>query len=325
MRALVLGVNGQDGSYLAEELLKSGYDVIGVGKQLQSRYVSVGENFLYVQQDLRDCVSVKELLYATKPDAIYNMAAVHGSAGFSYEDHSIETLQVNAVLVEVLLEYLHKGCRQTTLTCAGSAKQFGELAPGTVVNETSFRKSNCLYSISKNAANDLLRYYRDRYGLHVGMIYYWNHESTRRSELYFIPTLVKALKGAIMGKEEKTIVRTLDFLCDWGSAEEYMHLTRLLAERAPEQDVIMATGQTRSGGDLAESLFSLFEKKSMDHLNCLEREKHAVLKHAERGWKVDNTLLHRLIGKTPRIRIEDVCLNMLADRKELEGLRGWNT
>ena len=311
---MVLGVNGQDGSYLAEELLRAGYTVIGVGRQRRASYTPASDKFFYVCQDLTDCVAMAELLRETRPDAMYHMAAVHGAAGFFYEERGVEVLQVNTVLVEILLEYLRKERGAATLTCAGSAKQFGETPSGAIIHEASPRSSECLYSISKNATNDLIRYYRNRYGLRAGMIYYWNHESSRRQSSYFIPILVNALAAAVSGEKGKTAIRTLDFLCDWGDAEEYMHLTRLLAETAPDRDVIMATGRTCSARNLAESLFSLFGKKMAEHMDCLEitLQPESVLPPSH--WKVDTSNLRRLIGKTPSVRIEDVCLRMLADR-----------
>ena len=307
MRALVLGVNGQDGSYLAEELLRVGYAVIGAGRQAESRYVRPDPGFTYVKTDLENSDAVERLLREARPDVIYHMAAVHGPAGFGYEKTGTAALRVNAVLVQVLLEYLRLAERPVSLTCAGSAKQFGARLPARV-NEKSPRISECLYSIGKNAANDLLRYYRAKHNVRAGMIYYWNHESPRRSPEYFIPTLLGALASAMSGEKRKTRVHTLDFWCDWGCAEEYMRLTRLVSEKAPDQDVIMATGRTVYGGRLAETLFSTFGRRWRDFLECPEPSQEA---EELPPWRADNETLRTIIGTAPLLSIEEVCLNML--------------
>ena len=316
MRALVLGVNGQDGSYLAEELLRAGYAVVGAGRQPESRYVRPAPGFAYVKTDLENTDAVQCLLRDARPDAIYHMAAVHGPAGFNYEETAASALRVNTVLVQLLLEHLRLAQKPVSLTCAGSAKQFGARLPITV-DEASPRASDCLYSISKNSANDLLRYYREKHTVRAGMIYYWNHESQRRSPGYFIPDLLEALACAVRGEKRKTRLHSLDFWCDWGSAEEYMRLTRLVAEKAPDQDVIMASGRTVYGGWLAETLFSMFGKCWRNFLDCRDTPRDiGVLP----PWRVNNDALRAIAGAVPLVNIEEICLNML-DNKGIRPVR----
>lgn len=316
MRALVLGVNGQDGSYLAEELLRAGYTVVGAGRQPESRYVRPDSSFVYIEADLENAEAVGCLLREARPDAIYHMAAVHGPAGFNYEETAAAALCVNTVLVQLLLEYLRLAQKPVSLTCAGSAKQFGARLPETV-DEASPRRADCLYSISKNTANDLLRYYREKHNVRAGMIYYWNHESPRRSPEYFIPVLLEALTCAVRGEKRKTRFRSLDFWCDWGSAEEYMHLTRLVAEKAPEQDVIMASGRTVYGGWLAETLFSMFGRCWRDFLDCQDTPRDVGVLPP---WRVNNGALRAIVGTVPLVRIEELCLNIL-DNKGIRPFR----
>lgn len=312
--ALVLGVNGQDGSFLAEELMAAGYLVTGAGRQRTSRHVRPGPRFEYRAVDLEDSAAVEQLLRRTMPDAIYHMAAVHGSSGFSYEENGLSVLRINTLLVQQLLEFLRRVRPDATLTCAGSAKQFGSVFPA-VVDENSPLYSSCLYSISKNSALELIRYYRARHNVRAGMVYYWNHESGRRAETFFIPLIVEALDNAVRGVPGKITVNTLDFWCDWGAAEEYMRLTRLMAEKAPEQDVVMATGRTLAGYQLVATLFNMFGKEWSEYLRCDASETaRRVVPEADAvpAWRVDPGKLLRITGARPVVTIEDVCLKMLA-------------
>ena len=104
--ALVLGVNGQDGSYLAESLLARGWSVHGAGRQAESRWLDVAKNFTYHELDLNDIGALSALLKTLRPGFIFHMAAVHGASGFSYEDHWLETHAVNTLAAHAVLEHL---------------------------------------------------------------------------------------------------------------------------------------------------------------------------------------------------------------------------
>src|SRR5262245_24912670 len=165
-RALVLGVNGQDGSYLAEALLKGSEHVVGVGRQPHSRHVHEHSRFTYVAADLTDERQVDALLHSVAPDRIYHFAAVHGptASGFTYEPVFADMLNVNVAALHVALEYARTCKPDARIFYAGSSKVFaGPL--GGQVDESTCMKVSCLYSLGKLAARDLMRLYLQDHGI----------------------------------------------------------------------------------------------------------------------------------------------------------------
>ena len=154
--ALVLGVNGQDGSYLAEILIERGYHVTGAASQTTSRWVDP-DRFHYVALDVADGLALDALLAEELPSEIYHMAAIHGSAGHVYEARWREALALNVGSVHTCLEHIRNRSRDTRLFYPSSLKAFGT-SPPPRIDENTPRVSSCLYSITKNAATDLIQY-----------------------------------------------------------------------------------------------------------------------------------------------------------------------
>jgi len=251
-RSLVLGVNGQDGSYIAEVLLERGHKVVGVGRQSASRWVDPAR-FDYVQLDAADKDALDGLLSSTQPDRIFHMAAIHGSAGHAYEPVWREALALNVGSVHTCLEHMRNRQPSARLFYPSSLKVFGDPPPGEV-DEATPRVSTCLYSITKNAATDLIDQYRARHGSWACVGYYFNHDSPRRVGTYFLPRLVAQIAASLHDDGSSPRVATLDFWCDWGSSREYMELTADLLERDSPRDVVIATGCPVYAADLARAL-----------------------------------------------------------------------
>jgi GDPmannose 4,6-dehydratase len=250
--ALVLGANGQDGSYLAEVLIARGYAVTGAGRQANSRWVDPSR-FRYTVLDVRDTAALDALLVELRPDEIYHMAAVHGSAGYAYEAGWRDVLTVNVSSVHTCLEHMRTRSPQTRLFYPSSVKAFGAHPPERI-DETTPRVSDCLYSITKNAAAELIDYYRTQHRAWACVGYYFNHDSPRRPDSYFLPRLVASL-AAQLGKSNKAPgIATLDFWCDWGSSREFMELTADLLRADRPTDVIIATGVPTYAAQLANEL-----------------------------------------------------------------------
>ncbi len=221
--ALVLGVNGQDGSYIAEALLDRGCAVTGIGRQAVSRWVDPAR-FNYVQLDVANADPLSDLLARAMPDQIYHMAAVHGSAGHVYEDVWRQALAVNVGSVHTCLEHMRLRSPATRLFYPSSLKVFGN-PPPTEIDETTPRVSSCLYSITKNAATELIHYYRAQHGSWAAVSYYFNHDSPRRPDSYFLPRLAAQIAASMRHTVPAPGVATLDFWCDWGSSREFMEMT----------------------------------------------------------------------------------------------------
>jgi GDPmannose 4,6-dehydratase len=297
-RALVLGANGQDGSYLCEILSVRGYDVIGSGRRATARWPVAADNYRYQGCDLADTTALAALLKAVAPDFVFHFAAVHGAQGFDYESVWREAHCVNTLSVHAILEYVRKDRPGCALIYASSAKAFGDPLPAEI-DESTPRRSSCIYSITKNAAHALIDYYRARHGVKASVLYLFNHESPRRGPDYFIPRIARALEKARTqgGKSE---IHSLDFACDWGDAREYMEITADIAERGLGQDYVLATGRTWTGREMVGALFA---RHGLNHADFLV-EKAAPA--TPRSYRASNGRLRQRLGRAPTRDILDV-------------------
>jgi GDPmannose 4,6-dehydratase len=314
--ALVLGCNGQDGSYLVEHLLCRGYEVAGVSRQEKPRYSVDGEKFHYHALDLRRAGELGTLLDALRPHLIFHVAAVHGEAGTRYEAIWQDMLAVNVGATHVCLEYLRTRCPQGGLVYAGSGKIFGPVYPP-VVSESSHSHSSCLYTVAKNASRDLIDCYRRDHGIRASVLHLFNHESERRPSNFFMPTLACALRRARSDDDARVEMDTLQFYCDWGSAEEYMDIAADIAERTLGNDIILATGRTWSAAELAQAVFS---RHGLDYRKHLI-ERTAVQLPAQ-PFRVCVDRLAGMLGRVPAVGALEVCEKIAAaapPRRESSG------
>jgi len=293
-RALVLGVNGQDGSYLAEVLLARGWDVIGVGRQPGSCWLPEMDRFAYHALDLTDSARFMPFLKEIRPQAIFYFAAVHGSAGFSYEAHWQDVHLVNTVSLHAALEYLRADAPEGVLIYASSSKVFGKNFPE-IITELTPRHSSCIYTTTKNAATDLISYYRQQHGIKASVVWTFNHESPRRSDSYFIPRITHILANAIQDKNYVGEIATLGFWSDWGDAEEFMDVVVQIAEKSPSKDFILATGQTFWAADFVENLFAQYGLDWKMHIT----EKFPLQGDVAAKWRADLSSLSSSISRPP--------------------------
>lgn len=305
-RALVLGVNGQDGSYLAESLLARGWSVHGAGRQPESRWLGDARDFSYHALDLNDLGALSALLKTLRPGVIFHMAAVHGAAGFSYESHWQEAHSVNTLAAHAALEYLRCDAPDAVMIYASSSKAFGLTLPP-MITESTPRSSTCIYSTTKNAATDLIGYYRQRHGIRASVVWTFNHESPRRGAEYFIPKIVTILANSILDPGFVGRIATLQFASDWGDAAEYMDIVADIAEKAPGNDFILASGTTWAARNFVEILFQRYQLRSEEHL--IEQQVPPATCIA--NWHADPSALRNALGRTPQRSIFEVCDEIL--------------
>ena len=309
-KCLVLGVNGQDGSYLAEDLLQKGYCVIGIGRQNSSRWVKPHPNFLYQKLNLADVGLFRIFLDEFRPNSILHLAAVHGASGYSYEDEWSDVHLVNTVSVHAVLDYLIKNlalCASLIYVSSSKVFSFGE---GGVINENSRRFSNCIYTTSKNAATDLIFFYRNKYKINASVVWTFNHESPRRGSEYFIPKLVNTLalcKGNINYKCE---LGDLNFWCDWGDASEFMNALSCILDSDSLGDLIIATGKATNATFLAKKLF---ERHGLDIRSHIIDFNHYSESTDIPPWNVDVSVLKNTLGFIPSKSIIDICDDILME------------
>jgi GDPmannose 4,6-dehydratase len=299
-RSLVIGVNGQDGSFLAENMLRRGYSVVGIGRDDSSRYVNPTRGFTYEKLDVLDLGALEGLLRRVAPDVVFHFAAVHGAAGFEYEPIWRDMMAVNVLSLHVLLEHARLRGRSMRIVYAGSAKIFPTPLSGTI-DEATPARATCLYSIGKIASRELVMQYRERHGVAATNLIFFNHDSARRPPGYFLPTIAAAIAGAKEDRSFKSRVKTLDFRIDWSAAPELMDLAIDLAERSDVAEVVMASGRTWHGRVAVERLFERHGLDSRDHIV-------EALPRSEPGpeFRVDIARLVAAAGRRPQCQLSDI-------------------
>jgi GDPmannose 4,6-dehydratase len=306
-RSLVLGVNGQDGSYLTESLLRRGHHVTGIGRDPASRYISVSTRFQYVSCDLVQVEHLAQFINENDFDFVFHFAAVHGADGFSYEPVWRDMMAVNVNALHVLLEYARLKRPHMRVIYAGSCKIFPAPLTGTIDEMTPARAS-CLYSVGKIAGRDLLAYYRSHHGVIGTNVVLFNHESPRRPPQYLLPTLARAICDCRSKPHHQITVKSLNFMVDWSDAAELMDLAADVAERSDVQELVLASGTTSYGRTAAERMFARHGLHLRRHV--VEREPGS---DPAPRFQVSLTRLEREIGKRPLKTVDDIVDAIIAE------------
>jgi len=308
-RALVLGVNGQDGSYLSQALLSRGYDVVGIGRDATSRYVSGEPRFTYIMHDLRASDSLVELISQIEPQEVYHFAAIHGAidAGFTYEVHWRDMMRVNVLTLHVLLEHARTKSPDMRLIYAGSSKIFPAPYTGDI-DETTPTRATCLYGIGKLASRDLLFQYRKDHGIDCTNLILFNHDSARRPSQFFLPTMARAIAGARRDNRYQVKIQTLDFRVDWSAADELMDIVAALGHIPGVPNLVMASGTTVHARPFVRELFARYG---------LDARRHIIEELAPRDpgpeFRVRIDQLAKITGRRPSKTAFDIVDDILAN------------
>ena len=241
MRAFVTGVGGQDGSYLAEDLLAAGYEVDGL--VAPGIPCSPPAGVRLHEGDLADADAMAALLADVAPDQVYNLAGV-SSVALSWEQ-PVLTAQVNAVgaigLMEAAWRVQQASRRRVAFVQAGSAEMFGEPASAPQHEGTPIQPVNP-YGVSKAFAHQAVAVYRAR-GLAASSLILYNHESPRRPTSFVTRKITAGVAAIAQGRATELTLGNLDARRDWGWAPDYARAMRLAAEHPHPADYVIATGE----------------------------------------------------------------------------------
>jgi GDPmannose 4,6-dehydratase len=257
--ALVIGVTGQDGSYLTELLLNKGYRVWGVIRRSSSFNTSrieqvintPGANFDWLRGDLTDQLSIIRVLNSVKPDEIYNLGAQsHVKVSFEIPVYTFDVVATGTLR---LLEAVKSLEIPVKLYQAGSSEMFGS-APPPQKESTPFDPRSP-YAVAKTASHQLCVDYRESYGMWIANGILFNHESPRRGETFVTRKITRAVARMALGVQNVLHLGNVDAERDWGYAPEYVAaMWRMLQERSPD-DFVIATGVAHSVSEFAEEAF----------------------------------------------------------------------
>lgn len=257
-RALICGISGQDGSYLAKLLLGKGYEVHGTARDAQMasfanlRQLGIVERITFHSMALNDFRSVLQVLTKVQPDEIYNLAG-QSSVGLSFEQ-PVETLESISVGTLNLLEAIRFTGQSIRLYNAGSSECFGNTGDEPADEKTPFRPRSP-YAVAKATAFWEVANYRDAYDLYACTGILFNHESPLRPERFVTRKIVKAACRIAAESGEKLHLGNISIARDWGSAEEYIEAMWLMLQQEQPEDFVIATGETNSLEDFVAAVF----------------------------------------------------------------------
>ena len=262
--ALICGVSGQDGSYLARLLLEKGYSVFGTSRDVQGsgfsnlRQLGKNEQVQFISMVPEDFRSVLVALRKSSPDEIYYLAG-QSSVGLSFEQPA-ETIQSITLGTLNMLEGCRMMDKQIKLYHAGSGECFGD-TQGKPANEQTPFFPMSPYAVAKSSAYWLVNNYRDAYGLFACTGILFNHESPLRPERFVTQKIIRAVKRIAQGSNEKLKLGRLDIARDWGWAPEYVDAMWRMLQHDRAQDYVIATGTTMT---LEEFVKTAFDEASLN-------------------------------------------------------------
>lgn len=312
-RALITGITGQDGSYLAEFLLEKGYEVHGIIRRASTFNTSRidhlyrdphinGTRLFLHYGDLADSVQMVKLLYELKPDEIYNLGAQsHVRVSFDIPEYTGDVTGLSTVrLLEAIRE---AGLTQDVRYYqASSSEMFGKVHEIPQRETTPFHPRSP-YGCAKVFAYWLTVNYREAYKLHASNGILFNHESPRRGETFVTRKITRAATRIKLGLQDKLYLGNLEARRDWGYAKEYVEVMWLMLQQDNPDDYVCATGETHSVREFCEECFGLLDldwKEYVEYDARYERPSEVDLLVG------DASKLKKQIGWEPKVKFKDL-------------------
>jgi len=311
--ALVTGITGQDGAYLARHLLDCGYRVVGTSRDAQAcntkclDMLGIAKDVELSSLDPKDFRSVLKTLTTTAPDEIYNLAG-QTRVGLSFDQpvECMESIAVGTLNFLEALRYLGNGSR---FFSAGSSECFGDtgLSPA---NESSSFHPRSPYAVAKSTAFWQVANYRDAYGLYCCTGILGNHESPLRPKLFVTQKIISAVKAIKSGKQQQLQLGNLDIWRDWGWASEYVIAMHMMLQQEQPSDFIIATGRTHSLQKFVNIAFSAAGLNASDHLVINQK----LLRPSDlRFSTIDPAYINATLGWKASFGLKKIIHHMLND------------
>ena len=314
--AIITGVTGQDGSYLAELLLSKNYRVIGLKRRTsllntgRIDHVFEHENFHLEYYDLEDAGTIYRLIAEYQPDEIYNLAAQsHVRVSFDLPEHTVSGVALGPLKI---LEAIRNTKRDTRFYQASSSEMYGD-NPNYPFDEDSRLMPASPYACAKVFAHNLTRNYRESYGIHASSGILFNHESPRRGETFVTRKITLAAAKIKLGLQEKLSLGNLDAKRDWGHAKDYVEAMWLMTQKDNASDYVISTGETHSVKEFLEEVFDCAE---LDPYKYLEIDERLFRPHEVPYLLGDSSKAKKELGWEPKYKFKDLARDMY--EKDLE-------
>ncbi|MDO8516285.1 MAG: GDP-mannose 4,6-dehydratase [bacterium] len=329
-KALVTGITGQDGSYLAELLLKKGYEVHGVIRRastfntgrIEHLYQDPHEaskRLILHHGDLSDANVVRSLIYKIQPDEVYNLGAQsHVRVSFDIPEYTANVTGLGTLrLLEAIKDFEEHAKKKIKFYQASSSEMFGE-APAPQNEDTKFHPRSP-YGVAKVFAYDTVRNYRESYGIFGVNGILFNHESPNRGETFVTRKITRGIARILAGLDKKIYLGNLDAKRDWGYAPEYVEaMWKMLQQQEPE-DYVIGTGEAHTVGEFVEEAFKTVgvtdwkQYIGIDPRYYRPAEVHHLL--------ADITKAKTKLGWEPKTKFKDLVKIMMKHDLEKHGLK----
>ncbi len=317
-KALITGITGQDGSYLAELLLSKGYEVYGMVRRSSverfERIEQIKDKVTLIQGDLTDQSSLDEAIKEIQPAEVYNLAA-QSFVPTSWNQPTL-TGEVTGLGTTRLLEAVRKHCPTARFYQASSSEMFGMVREVPQTELTPFHPRSP-YGVAKVYGHFITVNYRESYGLYACSGVLFNHESPRRGLEFVTRKITNGVARIKHGLTEELRLGNLDAKRDWGFAGDYVEAMHLMLQQTEPDDYVVATGETHSVREFVEIAFGCAGLKWEDHVVFDKR----FMRPAEVDLLVgDPAKAKTKLGWTPKVSFEGLIQMMVeSDIKSIEG------
>ena len=316
-KAVITGVTGQDGSYLAELLLDKGYEVHGVTRRSSTEkreridHLKHNADFHLHYGDMTDSMSLVRVIQSVKPDEVYNLAAQsHVQVSFDVPEYTadVDAVGVLRILEAVRLCGLEKTCR---IYQASTSELYGKVEECPQNEKTPFHPYSP-YAVAKMYGFWITKEYREAYGMFACSGILFNHESERRGETFVTRKITLAASRIAQGKQDKLYLGNLSALRDWGYAKDYVECMWLILQHEEPEDFVIATGKQYSVRDFCKLAF---KEAGID----LEFHGEGEL---EKG--IDKKTGRVLVEVSPEFYRPTDVINLWGDPSKAKAVLGWN-
>ncbi len=312
-RALITGITGQDGSYLAELLLEKGYEVHGVVRHVAledpshrlSRISHLVDRVKLHAASLESFPSLYSAINQVRPDEVYHLAS-QSFVGQSFED-AFSTFRVNIDGTHYVLESIRQAVPQVRVYFAGSSEMFGN-SPQTPQNERTPFSPRSPYGVSKLTGFHLARNYREAYGMFICSGILFNHESPRRGYEFVTRKITSYAARIKLGLIKQLPLGNLEARRDWGFAGDYVRSMHLMMQRNAPEDLVIATGETHSVREFCDAAFRSLDLDYRDYVTQNPQFYRPTETHQLLG---DATLAKEKLGWQPTVRFGELVRMMV--------------
>jgi GDPmannose 4,6-dehydratase len=310
-KALICGVSGQDGAYIAKLLLEKGYDVYGGSRDSQMssfnnlNILGIKNDINLISVNLNDFRSTLQTIIKIKPNEIYNLAG-QSSVGLSFEQ-PVETLESISIGTLNILESIRFSNSDIKFYNAGSSECFGDTQDRAADENTLFQPRSP-YAVAKSTAFWLVSNYRESYNINASTGILFNHESPLRPDRFVTKKIITTACKILMDKSLKLKLGNLDISRDWGWAPEYVEAMWLMLQSSVAEDYVIATGESNSLKDFIKTTFEYLNLNYEDHVvsdNSLFRPSDLKIGRA------NPSKAEKLLGWKAKSKMKDVIEKMI--------------